>query len=313
VSITPIFIFSLPRSGSTLLQRILGTHSEISTAPEPWILLPLFHSVRSKGVYADYGHNSSVKAISDFIDQFPEGMNDYFASLRLFVLDLYEKAAKGTPYFLDKTPRYTLISDEIIRIFPDAKFVFLFRNPLSVLASIITTWRSTHIFRIDLYAGLDGLIKGSKLAHEKACHVRYEDLIVNPDTVLQDLCASFTSVDIPLGRFGNPVSRDSKAQKYSKITSEPLDKWKNVLCKNPLRKRLAQLYLDYVGEERLIYMGYDPKLISNQLGNLSTGYREIGSDGMNIMRGIISVAFETAILRDKIKKLPEIHHIYAHR
>ena len=35
----PLFL-SLPRSGSTLLQRILGSHDAVATSPEPWLLLP---------------------------------------------------------------------------------------------------------------------------------------------------------------------------------------------------------------------------------------------------------------------------------
>lgn len=36
-----IFIVSQPRSGSTLLQRILSAHSQICTTSEPWLALPL--------------------------------------------------------------------------------------------------------------------------------------------------------------------------------------------------------------------------------------------------------------------------------
>ena len=42
---------------------------------------------------------------------------------------------RGT--FWDKTPPYYLIADEIVSLFPDAKYVFLWRNPLSTLASVI--------------------------------------------------------------------------------------------------------------------------------------------------------------------------------
>jgi hypothetical protein len=37
---TAIFLLSLPRSGSTLAQRILAAHEGIATTSEPWILLP---------------------------------------------------------------------------------------------------------------------------------------------------------------------------------------------------------------------------------------------------------------------------------
>ena len=41
MSVTPVFIFSLPRSGSTLTQRVLTAHDGVASAAEPWVLLPL--------------------------------------------------------------------------------------------------------------------------------------------------------------------------------------------------------------------------------------------------------------------------------
>jgi hypothetical protein len=40
---TPLFLLSLPRSGSTLAQRILAAHGGIATTSEPWILLPYLY------------------------------------------------------------------------------------------------------------------------------------------------------------------------------------------------------------------------------------------------------------------------------
>ena len=38
-----IFLLSAPRSGSTLLQRMIGGHSQIYTHPEPHLISPLAH------------------------------------------------------------------------------------------------------------------------------------------------------------------------------------------------------------------------------------------------------------------------------
>ncbi|MBT8101022.1 MAG: sulfotransferase, partial [Gammaproteobacteria bacterium] len=50
----PVFLLSLPRSGSTLLQRMLMTHPAISSVPEPWLLLPIFYPRRTSGHSAEY-------------------------------------------------------------------------------------------------------------------------------------------------------------------------------------------------------------------------------------------------------------------
>ena len=49
---SPIFIFSLPRAGSTLLQRVLMGHPEIASIAEPWLLLPLMYVQKEHGVLA---------------------------------------------------------------------------------------------------------------------------------------------------------------------------------------------------------------------------------------------------------------------
>ena len=122
----PAFIFALPRSGSTLTQRILASHKDIATVTEPHILLYYIYSLKDRGVYSRYNHQSLVWAIQDFCNELPNGVEDYLAELRTFVLRLYARATNNkAKYFLDKTPKYSLVVNDIIHIFPDAKFIFL--------------------------------------------------------------------------------------------------------------------------------------------------------------------------------------------
>ena len=137
----PLFIFSLPRSGSTLLQYILAAHSKISTVSEPWILLPFVYALKEEGSYSEFVHKAMVRAFSDFCEELPNGRKDYFDELSVFALRLYSKACQcESEYFLDKTPRYHLIVEEIIKMFPNGKFIFLWRNPLSIVASMMKSW-----------------------------------------------------------------------------------------------------------------------------------------------------------------------------
>src|SRR5215217_1222403 len=132
----PIFIFSLPRTGSTLLQRVLSAHNEVSSVAEPWVLLPLLYSLRKNGAYSEYGNNLMVSAVEDFCSELPNGRDDYLFEIRECVLRLYQKVSKSSDspsYFLDKTPRYHLVADDIVQMFPDGKFILLWRHPLSVI------------------------------------------------------------------------------------------------------------------------------------------------------------------------------------
>ena len=62
-----IFLISLPRSGSTMLQRVLVGHSEIESSAEPWLMLPLVYSRRENGITAEYGGDWARLATDEFL------------------------------------------------------------------------------------------------------------------------------------------------------------------------------------------------------------------------------------------------------
>jgi Sulfotransferase family len=268
--IQPIFLFSISRSGSTVVQRIIAAHEGVATASEPWLLLPYLYTLRSDGVTAEYEHQMTVTAIEDFTKELPAENEDYLEELRRFALRLYTKAAGSEArYFLDKSPPYCLIAEEIMRLFPKGKFVFLWRNPLSVVASIVDTWgqwRPT-MFRSDLFIGLPRLIRAYEDHGDRAYSVRFEDLMHGDHppwaSLLDhlgiefqaDALTRFSEVTLN-GRMGDPTG----VKRYSTLSAEPEQKWKETLG-NPLRKEWCRRYLRFLGVERLATMGYDARQI----------------------------------------------------
>jgi hypothetical protein len=264
--IQPIFIFSISRSGSTLVQRVLAAHDGVATVSEPWLLLPYIYTLRPGGVRAEYQHESMVMALEDFCQELPEKDEDYRAALREFVLGLYEKAApEGARRFIDKSPPYCLIAEEIMRLFPAGKFVFLWRSPLSIVASIIETWEQWHptMFRSDLFIGLPRLI-AARRAHLPTTHsVRFEDLLNGEQDHWRrltdyleipfepDALDRFAQVELN-GRMGDPTG----VRRYPALSSEPSQKWRATLA-NPLRREWGRRYLRFLGEQRLAVMGYE--------------------------------------------------------
>lgn len=266
MAIQPIFLFSISRSGSTLVQRIIGAHEGVATASEPWLLLPHAYTLRQQGVDAEYVHPLLFDAIEDFCERLPGGSDDYLEEMRHFALRLYEKAAgEGAAYFLDKTPPYCLVAEEIMRIFPEGKFVFLWRNPLSVVASMIETWGPWHptFMSADLFVGLPRLIASFEANRDRVHAARFEDLSGGDGarwTALMDYLeiefepaalTGFAKIELG-GRMGDPTG----PKKYSSLSSEPQQKWKGTLA-NPLRREWCRRYLRFLGAERLATMGYD--------------------------------------------------------
>jgi len=321
-NITPIFLFSLPRSGSTLTQRVLATHQEIETASEPWLLLPFIYARIHGGVYTAYSHEQAAKAIDDFCAGLPNGSDDYFSELRQFVLRLYARRAKpDTKFFLDKTPRYHLVAENIIQLFPDARFIFLWRNPLAIIASMIETWGNgrwnQYLYDVDLFDGLDNLIRIHGTHGHKACTVKYEELIssVEPWKRIsaylgldfdEAQLGSFSGVSLN-GRMGDPTGQ----KKYKSLSTEPLDKWKGVLS-NPLRKIWCRNYLRWLGREKIKLMGYDLDELLLELDTAPISYRLIFSDISRMLFGIAFRLFEPFITRDKFMRIRARKRTYVH-
>jgi len=298
----PIFVFSLPRSGSTLLQRSIAAHPGVATLQEPWILLPVLYATRPVGVYAEYRHELAALGTREFARALPDGPDSYFEAVRSFVIELYTKAARGKPYFLDKTPRYHLISDEVIRIFPDAKFIFLWRNPLAVAASMITTWGSGNwnLFRneIDLNVGLASLVKSAR-ATDNALQVRYEDLVATPNTVLEQVWA-YLDLDPRLAEDELPVIKgmmgDKNQEDSIRVNPKSTSAWLAVY-NTPLRRHWARIYLEAIGDERIEYIGYSRHALSAPLGAVPTNWKQLVTDIPRHVYGQIYRGFDRLVRR----------------
>jgi hypothetical protein len=294
MSLQPIFIFSLPRSGSTLVQHVLAASDQVCTAPEPWLLLPYLYSLRTSGHCAEYDEGPAVMALREFVEAMPNGLDDYRAELSAFITRLYERVAgPGATYFVDKTPRYYFVIDDLIDLFPQAKFIFLWRNPLAILASIVETWGrgkwSIGRWESDLFVGVDRLVQARRAYRGCSYSVRYEDLLTEPDTSWPDL---FAFLDLPFdpeyltigdgSRLRGQMGDKGGYYAYGRLSSQPLEKWKSTIA-NPIRKRKAEGYLRWIGTERLSVMGYDLGELSEELARIPSSLHLAGSD---VARGV---------------------------
>jgi len=283
-SLRPLFLFSQPRSGSTLVQRVLGAHSQISTASEPWFLLPLSYMRKPLGARAEYWHVLSTQAVNDFSEQaLPGGNLAWRTAVRSFVLDLYAQAAgPGVTYFLDKTPRYYLIAEEISELFPEAKIVFLWRNPLAVVASLLETFRrgefEPYLWKEDILSAGGRLVAANLALTDRSYAVRYEDLVVassephwrglfdylelewEPEVLM-----TFSQVKLR-GRAGD----DTTTAKYHGLSSLPIDGWKRTF-EGRVRQAWGRYALRTIGKASLEHMGYDAEVLDQELRALGLG------------------------------------------
>ena len=286
-----IFLFSLPRSGSTLLQRILMTHDKIYSVSEPWLLLPLFYTLKLKGNSAEYNFSTCYNAIQDLIKELPNGKKDYLEAIRFFVKSLYDKiTADKTTYFLDKTPRYYFIIPEIAKTFPNAKFIFLFRNPLSIMSSMIETWHNGKITlgdnHKDLYIGPKLLTNGYELLKEKSIRINYEQLVNEPkkelEKIFEYLGLDFNEKIIEnfqnsklSGRMGDP-----NKYKHKKLETNLNDKWKKTF-NTKSRRKYVKRYLNYLGNEIINSLGYNKNKLLDEIKKNKNDYKKSFFDKFN--------------------------------
>jgi len=272
----------------------------VATAPEPWLLLcPLMPLMPEGQTYSHIGMDHIHIAAKDVLNRLPDGRASYYAATRSFADSLYRGLAgpDDVAYFVDKTPRYHFIAQDIHRMYPDAKFIYLWRNPLAVAGSIYETWggKKTGIKRshIDLFAGLRNLVEAHKAFAGSALTVKYEDLVADPARVIPRISA-YLEIDIPLdvavheenaatrGNMGDPLA----SQNQGKAEEERLDNWVQTL--QPLmRRRWAKRYLKWVGEEAMSYMGYDYHDTRRKLLSRPATFQHVLGDCMKAAAGTI--------------------------
>ncbi|WP_300541792.1 tetratricopeptide repeat-containing sulfotransferase family protein [Maricaulis sp.] len=118
----PIFIVGLPRAGSTLLEQILASHSQVDGTLELPNILALSHRLRGRKRVSDKTHYPRV--LFDLTaEQLRTLGEDYIENTRIH--------RQGAPFFTDKMPNNFRHIGLIKLILPDAKIIDARREPMA--------------------------------------------------------------------------------------------------------------------------------------------------------------------------------------
>jgi hypothetical protein len=203
----PILIGGIPRSGTTMMARMLGSHSEIAIPPtELGFFERMFPS--------DFSRRASLDGREDFEDRLRQlharklhewsldenelleasrHVEPTWRGLFLFVLDQY-RLRVGKSRFGEKTTTYERWFDVLDSWFDDDyRFVHLIRNPIDTIAS--KKWYEGRPQPVDLVPWIHGWNRSATIALHRAhrephryCYVRYEDLAAEPERDLHRVC-----------------------------------------------------------------------------------------------------------------------------
>lgn len=255
----PVFIIAAPRSGSTLLFETLAQHPDFFSLGDE-----SHRQIEGIAALRPAAKNFASNCLTD-VDATPAVADALRAA---FFADLRD--SKGQPYarmlaaqrpgrvrFLEKTPKNALRIPFLRAVFPDARFIYLYRNARDNISSLLDSWRSgryvtypelpdwrgppwshllipgweklrgaplaeivTQQWRITNQVILDAL---EKLPDANRCTVGYEALLKNPGAIAERLCA-FAELP-PDPRLAALTVQTLKPSRYTLTPPDP-DKWR---------------------------------------------------------------------------------------
>ena len=265
------FVIGAPRSGTTMLMRMLNVHPDIYTRPEPHLLTPLAHL----GYYAyvdkaPYDPYQAHEAAREFVEALPGGESDYLDAVRGYADTLYGRMLAPTQkrFFLDKTPAYALILPFLAKMYPRGRFVILTRHPFAIFASYAESffdsdWEAAHRFNPILQRYVPAIAEFLREKPVGHYHLRYENLVTDPEATMSALCAyAGMAFDPSVIEYGNKEV-DGKGlgdplgvAKDKRPNTKSLHKWADEVAGNERRIAILREQMNHVTDEDLALWGY---------------------------------------------------------
>ncbi|MFW5969689.1 MAG: tetratricopeptide repeat-containing sulfotransferase family protein [Halofilum sp. (in: g-proteobacteria)] len=237
----PVFLVGLPRSGTTLLDRMLGAHPDTRILEE-------FDSLRmaESAIVAGRTPAEARKVYWEYVDRH---------------IDL-----TGDEVVIDKNPLHAPHLDVLPKVFPDARVIIALRHPYdAALSSYMQDFRlnpaTVHFLDIGSTATLCARLLTMMRLFEEACpgqaiRVRYEDLVT-------DFQGEITRVleGIGLGWHDDVAGYAARANATGMVTTPSYEQVTKGLYRSSIgRWRRYAAWLDPFREEigpLLPYFGYD--------------------------------------------------------
>ncbi|MFT7412898.1 MAG: tetratricopeptide (TPR) repeat protein [Paraglaciecola sp.] len=221
----PIFIVGLPRAGSTLLEQILASHSQVDGTME-------LHNVMGLAARLS-GSNSGYPNVVNEID------NEYFARFGKQFIEDTRCYRQGAAFFIDKMPNNFMHIGLIKAILPNAKIIDARRDPI---ACCFSGYKQLFAEGQDFSYSLDNLIHyyqsyQSLMTHWDAVlpgsvlKVQHEDVIDGLETQVRrilDFChLPFEATCLHFYNTKRTIKTPSSEQVRQPINANARNQWKN--------------------------------------------------------------------------------------
>jgi tetratricopeptide (TPR) repeat protein len=226
----PIFIVGLPRSGTTLVDRILGSHSKVHSAGElDHFALIIVDAARRRSGGTQLPRRELIARSADL--DFPALGREY--------LDRVRHVAAGAVRFTDKMPLNYLYCGLIRRALPNAKIVHVARRPMAACYAMYKTlFKDGYPFSYDLgeigryYVGYRRLMDHWQATMPAVIYpLSYEALVADQlgeTRKLLDFCGlAWEDSCVEFHRNPSPTTTASAAQVRRPLYDSSVSQWRH--------------------------------------------------------------------------------------
>lgn len=237
---TPIFIVGLPRTGTTLTERILSSHSQVASLGETLFLQMVLR------------RESGVASLDNMNPQMVEALaGKDMGLIAKGYIDAVRYRLGAAPFFIEKLPFNFLYLGFIARAWPNARMVHLVRNPMDACFSMykqVFTWAYKFSYSLDglgrYYVAHDRLARHwQNVLGDRLVEVEYEKLVADQEgqtrRLLDRLGLPFEEACLQFDRNEAPSATASSVQVREKVHSGSVRRWKRFEQQlQPLRETL---------------------------------------------------------------------------
>jgi tetratricopeptide (TPR) repeat protein len=219
----PLFVVGLPRSGTTLIDRILSSHSLIESAGESFFVPAALRQLAGGAGALD----------ADLVTRAAGASGGELSKAYLAAIDY---RLGSSEVFIDKLPENVLYLGFLARAFPGAHFIHVRRNPMDACFALYKQSFFRYAYTQDdlgrYYPAYRRLARHwEEVLGERVIDVDYDALVVEPETTLRRVFArlglAFEPACLDFHRNPAPTNTASAVQVREPLHARSVGRWRH--------------------------------------------------------------------------------------